>query len=268
MSKKSRKDPLSYCKRTYRQWIDPTGLLGFEVKIRETDLHIQAPRDIAELSSLSAHTKLMPLRYMQGLARHLVIQYRSHLEGYIASHPKFLTSFAPLPADPLAPSLVKEMLKAGQTAGVGPMAAVAGAIAEFVGRDLLAAGAAEIIVENGGDIFLSRVNPCTISIFAGSSPLSDCLGVRLAAGAQGVCTSSGTVGHSISFGRADAVTVVARSTALADAAATRLGNAVKVEADIAGALELAKAIPGLNGAVIVMGSRFGAWGDVELVRLD
>lgn len=249
MSKKKHRDPLSYTKRTYRQGIDPAGLVGFEVKVKETDLHILAPED------------------MTALALQQVILYRCQLEGYIADHPQFLPALVPQPRDLLAPPLVKEMLKAGELADVGPMAAVAGTFAEFVGRDLLAAGATEIIVENGGDIFLSRFQESIISIFAGASPLSGRIGIRLESGPQGICTSSGTVGHSLSFGKADSVTVLSASTALADAAATRIGNEVKTEADIANALDIAKTIPGLTGAVIVKGSQIGAWGKVELVRI-
>ena len=108
------------------------------------------------------------------------------------------------------------------------MAAVAGAIAEYVGRSLLLQGVREVMVENGGDIFLSRKKDCTVAIFAGQSPLSNKVGVLIAGKdmPRAVCTSSGTVGHSLSFGDADSVTVLASSTPLADAVATRLGNEV------------------------------------------
>jgi ApbE superfamily uncharacterized protein (UPF0280 family) len=161
------------------------------------------------------------------------------------------------------------MLDAARAAGVGPMAAVAGAIAEFVGKELLAAGTAEIIIENGGDIFLHRNKDCLVSIFAGRSPLSQKVGIRVPVAhlPLGVCTSSGAVGHSLSLGKADSVTVLARSTPLADAVATRLGNEVSVEDDIDRALQTAQSFPDILGVVIILGDRLGAWGAVDLVRI-
>ena len=162
------------------------------------------------------------------------------------------------------------MQDAGRTAGVGPMAAVAGAIAEFVGRDLLDMdGISEVVVENGGDIFMHRTSESVISIFSGPSTLSHRIGIRIYENRMpvGICTSSGTVGHSLSQGSADSVTVLSRSVSLADAAATRLGNEIKNKQDIRKALDLAKTIPGLIGVVAILGREFGAWGDIELIRL-
>lgn len=246
------KDPASYTDRSYRQFIDHGGLVPFEVTVRETDLHVMAD---AELSREVFD---------------LVLLYRNQLEDYIAVNPQFLSSLSPLPPDPLAPGIVKSMLRAGQVAGVGPMAAVAGALAEFIGNDLLGKKTAEIIIENGGDIFLGRRQDCTIGIFAGASPLSNKLGITIRAGKMplGVCTSSGTVGHSLSFGKADAVTVLSPSTSLADAAATRLGNEIREAGDIPGALAFARTLPGITGVVAILGEELGAWGDLELVGLD
>jgi uncharacterized protein len=247
-----KKDPASYRHRCYRQLLDSGGLVPFEVKIRETDLHILATEDRREQ------------------ALQLVLQLRNQLEAYIAGHPEFLTSLRPLPMDPLAPSVAKAMAAGAAAAGVGPMAAVAGAIAEFVGRGLLAAGIGEIMVENGGDIFLKRDRECLISVFAGASPLSHKVGIQIPRQQLplGICTSSGTVGHSFSFGQADAVTVLAASVPLADAAATRLGNEIKMEGDIEGALALARTIPGVLGVLVVKGRHLGAWGDLHLISLD
>ena len=250
--KKAKIHPASYQERTYRQTVAAEGLISFEVRVKETDLHISADIDLREK------------------AQHLVLEFRGHLESYGAEHPHFFSSLSPLPVDPLAPPIVKAMLKAGIAANVGPMAAVAGAIAEFVGKSLLAAGAHEIIVENGGDIFLSRQKDCTIGIFAGTSPLSNRIGVTISQNTMplGVCTSSGTVGHSRSFGQADSVTVLAASTSLADAVATRIGNEVKKDQDINKGLAIAQTIPDILGILIVRGEKLGAWGAIELVSLD
>jgi ApbE superfamily uncharacterized protein (UPF0280 family) len=250
-----RKKPESYCTRTYRHFPDQAGLVVSLVQIQETDLHILATRDVKER------------------AMELVIQYRLQLENYIVKHPLFLATLDPLPLDFLAPPLVREMLVAGQKAGVGPMAAVAGVIAEFVGKALAADGIQEIIVENGGDLYVQRLQECSVAIFAGQSPLSYKVGLRLLPSQMpvGVCTSSGTVGHSLSFGKADSVTVVARSTALADAVATRLGNEVgatlSAKAGVERALAKAREIEGIEGAVVICGEVMGAMGAVELVRL-
>lgn len=153
------------------------------------------------------------------------------------------------------------------------MAAVAGGIAEAVGEELLKEGVEEIIIENGGDIFLRRKETARISIFAGESPLSGKVGLELSsANSWGICTSSGTIGHSLSLGVADSVTVVARSTFMADAAATRIGNEVSgdrgAKENVNKAIEFARDIEGLTGVVVICGEIFGAVGDLKLVGLE
>ena len=250
--KRAKPAPASYRQRDYRNLVTPGTLAAFAVRVQETDLHLLASRDVA------------------GEAEAAVLRYRAQLEAYIAAHPAFLSALTPLPFDPLAPPMVREMLRAGLVAEVGPMAAVAGAMAEFVGRDLLALdGVSEVSVENGGDIFLARREECVVAIFAGTSPLSNRVGLKVAPSRMplGLCTSSGTVGHSLSFGTADAVTVLAASTSLADAAATRIGNVVQGARDLDRALAVARAIEGILGAVVIKDEKLGAWGEVELVRV-
>jgi hypothetical protein len=164
--------------------------------------------------------------------------------------------------------VVKEMIAAARRVGVGPMAAVAGALAERVGR-ALSSLSEEVIVENGGDLFLSIRRPATVALYAGKSPLSRRVGLKIdpALSPLGVCTSSGTVGHSFSFGRADAACVLAPAAALADAAATALGNRVPDAGGIPLALEWAAGVPELIGAVVIVGDKLGAWGRVELAPL-
>lgn len=253
-SKKKKKiSPESYKSRTYRHAIDAQELVSTYVSVKETDLHIMAFRDV------------------ESQAQDLVYQYRNQLENYIALHPEFLTSLIPIGFDPLAPPIVRQMLRAAEAAGVGPMAAVAGAIAENVGLGLLRQGIDEVIVENGGDIFIQRSKECISAIFAGQSPLNRKVGIKIAKTAMpaGLCTSSGSIGHSLSLGKADSVTVLAPSAPLADAAATRLGNEVTAgdQGNINMTLEVAKTIPGLAGVVIICGKHMGAWGEIELVSL-
>jgi ApbE superfamily uncharacterized protein (UPF0280 family) len=251
--KRKRFSAAQYNKRTYRHAVQAGDQVSTLVSVKETDLHILAARNVTEETY------------------HLVHRYRNQLESYIASHPDFLTALIPLEQDPLAPPIVKDMLRAAATADVGPMAAVAGAIAEYVGRDLLHLGLDEVMVENGGDIFLKRNRDCVAAIFAGRSPLNQKVGVRITTNLMpaGLCTSSGTVGHSLSLGKADSVTVLAPSALLADAAATKLGNEVKKgdQESINAALAYAGKIPGLLGVVIICGNFMGAWGEIDLVGL-
>jgi ApbE superfamily uncharacterized protein (UPF0280 family) len=159
------------------------------------------------------------------------------------------------------------MCEAAQKASVGPMAAVAGAIAEMTGYELLKYSD-EVIVENGGDIFIKTGTARKIGIYAGNSPLSEKLALRILPEQTpaGVCTSSGTVGHSLSFGKADAVVIISRDTFLADAVATSTGNKVKTTDDIEYALNYASKIAGILGTVIIIGDKIGAWGDIELTK--
>jgi len=238
-----------YIARTYRDFRPRDNLIAFSISWKETDLYIKAERDISE----------------QALAG--VIKYRKDIEIYIQHHPDFRTSLTPLPLDTTASPIVREMLEAAASAGVGPMASVAGAMSEYVGRDLKRFSR-EIIIENGGDLFLDTSTAVTVSIFAGRSPLSMQIGLRIPSEQIpcGACTSSGTVGPSLSYGRADAVTVWASSTALADAAATALANRIARPEDIEPVLQGASEIPGLKGAVAILGDKIGLWGDVDIVR--
>ncbi|MEW6184764.1 MAG: UPF0280 family protein [Thermodesulfobacteriota bacterium] len=236
--------------RFYRSRMDSPGWTAFTVQVKETDLWIRARKDCSK----------------KGYER--VFQYRNYLETYIHHHPRFKESLIPLAVEATAPVIIQSMLQAGITAGVGPMAAVAGAMAECVGLDLLAE-TEELIIENGGDLFLSCREPVTVGIFAGKSPLSGKVGIRLPAdqGPRGLCTSSGTIGHSISFGRADAVTILSPSAALADAVATATGNRVRTARDIQPALDFARQIEGIEGALVIIGEQMGVWGGMELVTL-
>jgi ApbE superfamily uncharacterized protein (UPF0280 family) len=184
-------------------------------------------------------------------------------------HPEFQKSLVPLTKDPYAPEIVKEMILASQLAHVGPMAAVAGAMAEWVSKDLLKLSK-EVIVENGGDIYLATSKERIIGIYAGNSALSLKIGIVISPEESplGVCTSSGTVGPSLSFGKADAVCILSKSAALADAAATSVGNIVKEKKDIELGLERGKEIEGVLGMLIIVGEKVGVWGNVKLTRLS
>lgn len=249
------KSPQSYRRRTYRDLVDQH-LVSTFFRLRETDLHVLADSDVSAVTGELATT------------------FRMQVERYIEQYPEFMTALEPLGVDHLAPPIIREMQEAAELAGVGPMAAVAGGIAEFVARGLLEAGHKELIVENGGDIFLSRSKELTVSVFAGESILSNRLGLRILPEQMplGICTSSGTVGHSLSFGNADSVTVLAESAFTADAVATRIGNEIGNEREtrdvINHALHIASQIENIHGVLIICGETIGANGEIELKRLD
>lgn len=236
--------------RTYRSRLRPRGLVPFQVAVKETDLWISTDRDL-EKESLD-----------------LVLEYRRQLEDYIRANPFFRTSLRPLPPDPFAPPLVREMMEAAWLTRVGPMATVAGAIAERVGRGLLECSR-EVIVENGGDIFLKADRTVTVSLFAGDSPLSGRVGILISTDQMplGVCTSSGRVGHSLSMGRVHAACVLASSAALADGAATACANRIRTKGDLERTAGAAKEIPGLKGGVFILDDHMATWGNVRLVDL-
>jgi len=241
---------LSYKRRLYRHGVRRDGLACFNLVVQETDLQIHARRDL------------------KALAKEAVLKYRGYIESYITKYPAFLKTLAPWQInEPCAP-IIRSMAEAGSCAGVGPMAAVAGAIAEAVGRDLLE-HSDEVIVENGGDLFLKTNAPANAAIFAGSSPLSMRFAIRADSGATplSICTSSGTVGHSFSRGRADCVCVVSPSGALADASATAIGNYVHSKNAIQKAIDFGKTIDGVLGLVVIVEDAIGFWGDLDIIPI-
>jgi ApbE superfamily uncharacterized protein (UPF0280 family) len=241
---------MTYEPRTYRHLIKDAGLVSFQAVVKETDLFIRAAKDLSQ----------------QALAA--IEEYRSPLEVYIRSHPLFLHSIEPIEVESAAPLIVKMMAEAARAANVGPMAAVAGAMAELVCRKLLE-HTDEVIVENGGDIYMKSSTKRLVGVYAGSSPFTGKLAVEIGPERMplGICTSSGTVGPSLSLGLADAAMLLSSSAALADAAATAVGNLVKSPDDIPAALLRGQQIQGITGILVIAGDRMGVWGDIKLVKL-
>lgn len=233
------------CSDNYRALVQNKGLVSFRILIQQTDLLVSCERDLREQADRSVRT------------------HRRQLEQYIAENPFFARALAPFPKDPQAPPIVQAMIEAAAATGVGPMAAVAGAIAEFVGRDLMP-HSSEVIIENGGDLFICSQQQRNVVILAEKSSFQ-CLTFSLKPSGQpqGVCTSSGVSGPSLSFGKADAVTVIAPSVALADAAATAICNTVKSSADIEAAIDMARRM-GAHGVIVLTREHLGAWGCPEL----
>jgi len=237
-----------YTSRFYRSWQKPSGLRSFRVRHGETDLQIFAEK------------------HLDTLASDLVLKYRSQLEQTIKDFSPFLTSLKPVFFKSEF-EIVNAMIQKSSLAGVGPMAGVAGAIAEFVGRGLTSYSR-EIIIENGGDIFMKTKRNRTLLVYAGEdSPFRDKIKIRLNGNGRelGVCTSSKKVGHSKSFGNSDAVVVIADSALTADVFATAVGNLVKTEENITLALDFLKGQADVRGGLIIIGDKIGAWGEIELV---
>ncbi len=241
--------------RNYRCLYRQKDLVHFQVVVKETDLDIG-------VSQKCFSPKLANWVF------HLVRNCRTPLEEYIKKDLLFYKTLSPYNPLPDAPPLVYKMALAAGKANVGPMAAVAGAIAEEIGQALLKRSK-EVIVENGGDIFLRTTCRRQIGIFAGPSPFSYRLALEIIPEGTplGICTSSGTVGHSLSFGKADAVVILSPSAALADAVATAAGNLVQNEADLQKAVNFAASIPEVTGALAIKGDRLAAWGRVKMKPL-
>ncbi len=240
-----------YEPRFYRDWSQDKDLISFTVTVKESDLYVRATRNLSRK------------------ALKLLLKHRASLEEYIQRHPAFLTSLEPLPVGRDAPLIVKTMAEAADKAGVGPMAAVAGAVAEYVGKELLPFSR-EVIVENGGDIFLKTQKTRSIGIYAGeSSPFTGKLALKIEPKETplGICTSAGTVGHSLSFGKCDAAILLSPSAALADAAATAVGNLIQSADDIPMGIDFAKGVAGIKGVIIIKDERIGVWGDIRLVEI-
>ncbi len=242
-------------RRLYRRSAGGKKFKSFTVTVKETDLWIAVPP-----KSFAAA--------LPGEIEQLVWRSRRQLERYIKEHPDFALTREPYLVQGPAPEIALEMARAGNVAGVGPMAAVAGALAEIVGRWLLHRYS-EVIVENGGDIFLKTVEPLKVAVLAGKSSLSEKMALLVEPGGRpcGICTASGTSGHSYSRGCADAAVILSPSAPLADAAATAMGNRVRGPGDLEQALTFARSIDGVTGAVAICGEKIALWGRLQLQPL-
>lgn len=241
---------MKHKERFYRDYSGSTGSV-FNVKIDTTDLFIRADSDL--------HDKVYEA----------LKSARTELEKHITKHDDFLHSLNPLTPHGDEGEVAAAMYKASSAAGVGPMAAVAGAIAEKTGRALLDYSD-EVIVENGGDIWLKINNPAVIGIYVNNIHFKDNIGIKVTPEKTpcSICTSTSKLGHSLSFGKADSVTIVADTGALADAVATAVLNMVKTADDMEKALEFGMSIQGVRGCLIVYGDKLAVLGEIELAPLS
>jgi len=237
--------------RTYRSAISDDGLLRFSVSVKETNLFIRAPVK------------------MEREALDIVANARFSIERYIAERSEFATSLIPIDDDEFAPPIIREMMRDARIAGVGPMAGVAGAIAELVARRLREAlqGGGDVIVENGGDIFLISTDERIVRLFVPGSDYRLGISIRDAKDGIGISSSSATIGYSLSLGRCDLATVIAKRGALSDATATALGNSVLNKNEIGRALDDIVSLEGVLGGIVIAQGVVGVKGDVRLISL-
>lgn len=245
-----------YEPRSYRAMHSQADLYRFQASFQETDLDIAITKG-----------KYTEELYVQ--VSTLIAEMRLALDEYIRLDPVFKTALIPHKPMNGAPAAVVEMCRASLLAGVGPMAAVAGLFSEKVGV-LLNKYAGDVIVENGGDIWLKSVKKRKVAVYAGKSPFSMQIGLEIEPHDTplGICTSSGTVGHSLSFGQADAVIILAPSAVLADAAATASANLVQEEGDLEKAVNFALGINGIKGALAIKGDKMAARGRIKLIPMN
>ena len=238
-----------YEQRSYRKAFDIKGFLTYEVRLETTDLFIASKTD------------------KRGKVRKLVRSLRDEILNYSAKDPRFLASLVPVEPYPDAPYIVRRMAEAAVKAGVGPMAAVAGGISEIIG-DMLTKDDSEALVENGGDIFAYLKHDIIFSVFSGKNSIFSDLRFKIGPEHMptGICTSSGRIGPSLSFGDADAACVISRDVFLADACATKAANMVKCEEDIKEALDFTRSVNGVTGAVIIRDDKIGLWGNISVIQ--
>lgn len=241
---------MEYIRRTYRQTFGKQRWRPFTARYKETDLWIGVD----------------PGSYHPGMpafTRRLIRGIRQEMDGYLRTDPDYATALVSYAAAADAPSLLHAMSAVSFKSGIGPMSAVAGAVAQAVGEALTVEfGVREVIVENGGDIYASLAGDLDVSVFAGTSPLSGKVGIRIEAAYSplGICTSSGTVGPSLSFGKADAVMIVCRDALLADTYATAFANGVTTPEDIAPCLEKIRECREVLSALVIKDDRMGVCG--------
>lgn len=241
---------MEYKERSYRSRFSDDERRWFCVKFLESDLWIGVDRG-SYSASMEADTYAM------------LVDLRRSMDAYLLMDPQYKAALTPYDAGLEAPDILKEMSRISHKTGIGPMSAVAGAVAKKVAEFL---NTKEVIVENGGDIYAQAASDMDIAVFAGQSPLSEKIGLHIPAAdfPLGICTSSGTVGPSLSLGRADAVMIVCKDVLLADSYATAMANRIKTVNDLQPVIDRISNIPDILGAIAVKDDRMAITGRFEL----
>lgn len=240
--------------RTYRNQFNSERFTGFEVKHLETDLWIGVnPCSFQPEMEKVAHAKIKNLR--------------NKFDEHIKAEPFFKKSLKPFNPSDFAPFEAKQMAAAAEKAGIGPMSAVAGLFAREVGEEIIQNFSVdEMVIENGGDIYVLLKDELVLSVFAGDSILSERIGLVIPPEKKklGICTSAGTVGPSLSYGKADAVVVICEDILLADAFATAFGNKVKSPNDVEKVIKQSEKYPEILSLLIICEDKIGIRGEYEI----
>ena len=245
---------MEYKERSYRSRFSNDERRWFCVKFLESDLWIGV-----DSGSYSAS--------MEADTYSMLVDLRRSMDAYLLMDPAYKAALVPYDAGLEAPTILKDMSKVSHKTGIGPMSAVAGAVALHVAEFLKSKfSVKEVIVENGGDIYAEAHSDMDIAVFAGQSPLSEKIGLHIPASAfpLGICTSSGTVGPSLSLGRADAVMIVCKDVLLADSYATAMANRIKIVNDLQPVIDRIQNIPDILGAIAIKDDRLALCGHYEL----
>ena len=240
--------------RTYRSQFNSERFTGFEISYLETDLWIGV-----DSSSFQQEIKEVALAKIKSL--------RNKFDEYIKAEPFFKKSLKPLNPSDFAPFEAKQMAAAAEKTGIGPMSAVAGLFAREVGEEIIQNFSVnEMVIENGGDIYVLLKDELVLSVFAGDSILSERIGLVIPPEKKklGICTSAGTVGPSLSYGKADAVVVICEDILLADAFATTFGNKVKSPSDIEKVIKQSEKYPEILSLLIICEDKIGIRGEFEM----
>ena len=237
-----------YEERFYRDYAK--ALFSIEISYGESDLFISSDKEIDKTT-------------VQDLLR----KYYNQIESYAKDNPPFLNSLSPLDDDETAAAIIREMLNISHLTGIGPFSSVAGAIAKYVGQDLLNY-VNEVIIENGGDLFLKINQAKKIDIYLGEKSNLKNLKLKIQNRPDpfGIASSSSSFGHSLNFGRADLVTVIAKNSIIADGFATSLSNRIKKEEDVKQVLEFAKKSNSIEGLLVFFEGNIFLWGALEIVN--
>lgn len=245
---------MEYIQRTYRQHFRQDRWACFIVKYKESDLWIGINKNSWK-------------REMIAFSEQFIRQLRQEMDTWISKNTKYAQALVPYPVSADAPGIFREMATVAEKSGIGPMSAVAGAVARKLGEALQDHfQVEEILIENGGDIYANTNRDIDIAVFAGTSPLSEKVGLHIEAryAPLGICTSSGTVGPSLSFGKADAVMIICQDVLLADTYATAFANTIQTADDITPCIEEISKHTDILSAIAIKGDKIGICGQFEL----